>query len=84
VKKEKLRDVKSIKVWTGKSFFIYFRIKEVAQCHRLLSKAGCTAQSGDNSFFPVLRIRDVHPGSGFFHPGSASKNLSIFNPKNCF
>ncbi len=46
----------------------------------------------------MLRIRDVYPGSGseFFHPGSrfkkipdpgsgsASKNLSIFDPKNCF
>jgi hypothetical protein len=39
----------------------------------------------------VLRIRDVYPGSKFFHPGSrvtkipdpgsASKNLSVFNPK---
>ncbi len=29
----------------------------------------------------VLRIRDVYPGSEFFHPGSASKNL-YFNPKN--
>ncbi len=28
----------------------------------------------------MLRIRDH--GSNFFHPGSASKNLSIFNPKN--
>ncbi len=45
---------------------------------------------------PVLRIRDVipDPGSEFFHPGSqvkkipdpgsASKNLSNFNQKNCF
>ncbi len=43
--------------------------------------------------WPVLRIRDVCLGSEFFHPGSrvkhipdpgfASKNLSIFNPKNC-
>jgi hypothetical protein len=44
----------------------------------------------------VLRIRDVYPGSEFFHPGSrikkipvsgsgsASKNLSIFNPKKHF
>jgi hypothetical protein len=47
----------------------------------------------------VLRIRDVYPESSipdpnFFHPGSrvkkipdpgsAPKNLSIFNPKNCF
>jgi hypothetical protein len=44
----------------------------------------------------VLRIRDVDPGSEFFHPesrvkkipdlgsGSASKNLSIFDPNNCF
>jgi len=44
----------------------------------------------------VLRIQDVYPGSEFVHPGSrvkkfpdpgsgsASKNLSIFNPKNCF
>ncbi len=24
------------------------------------------------------------PGSEFFHPGSASKNLSILNKKNCF
>jgi hypothetical protein len=40
----------------------------------------------------LSRIPD--PGSEFFHPesrikqvpdpGSASKNLSIFNPKNCF
>ncbi len=47
-------------------------------------------------FIQVLRIRDVYPGSEFFHPGSrvkkildpgsgaASKNLSIFNTKNCF
>jgi hypothetical protein len=28
----------------------------------------------------VLRIRDVYPGSDFFHPGSASKNLSILTP----
>jgi hypothetical protein len=28
-------------------------------------------------FLSVLRIRDVYPGSEFFHPGSASKNLSI-------
>ncbi len=44
--------------------------------------------------YPVLCIRYVYPGSGFVHPesriqgptdsGSASKNLSIFNPKNCF
>jgi hypothetical protein len=45
---------------------------------------------------PVLRIRDVNPGSEFFHPGSrvkkipnpisgpTSKNLSIFNPKKLF
>jgi hypothetical protein len=47
----------------------------------------------------VLRIRDVYPGSlgsEFFHPvpvssvkkapdpGSATKNLNIVNPKNCF
>ena len=25
----------------------------------------------------MLRIRDVYPGSDFFHPGSAPKNLSI-------
>jgi hypothetical protein len=34
-----------------------------------------------------MRIRDVYPSdpeSEFFHPGSASKNLSIFSPKNCF
>ncbi len=41
----------------------------------------------------VLRIRVVYPGSEFFHPGSrikgasdpgsAAKNLSIFNPNNC-
>ncbi len=45
-----------------------------------------------------MRIRDVYPGSEFSIPdpnfpsriqgqkdtGSASKNLSIFNPKNCF
>jgi hypothetical protein len=46
-------------------------------------------------FVTVLRIRDVYPGSEFFHPGSrvkkasdpgyatATKNLSIFNPNNC-
>jgi hypothetical protein len=41
--------------------------------------------------FAVLRIRDVypgsdffHPGSEFFHPGSASKNLSILTQKNGF
>jgi hypothetical protein len=39
--------------------FFYFRIEEVAQCHRLLLKAGCTAQSGEDSFFPVLEIQDV-------------------------
>jgi hypothetical protein len=43
---------------------------------------------------PVLRIKDVYPGSGFFHPGSwvrkapdagfAANNLCIFNPKNCY
>jgi hypothetical protein len=40
---------------------------------------------------PVLRIRDVYPGyqirSGIKKipdPGSGSKNLSIFKPKNCF
>ena len=47
---------------------------------------------------PVLRIRDDYPESEFFNPGfrvkkipdtgygsaSASKNLSFFNPKNCF
>ncbi len=43
----------------------------------------------------VLRIWDVYPVSKFFHPGSrvkkvpdlgseSLKNLSIFNPKNCF
>jgi hypothetical protein len=44
----------------------------------------------------VLQIREVDPGSKIFHPrsrvkkisdsgsGSALKNLSIFNPKNCF
>ncbi len=45
-----------------------------------------------NSGFPVLRIQDVYPGSEFFHPGSKrfrngsaypSKNLCIFNQKNC-
>jgi hypothetical protein len=42
---------------------------------------------------PVLRFRDVYPGSEFFHPGSrvkkipgpgsayVPKNLSIVNPK---
>jgi hypothetical protein len=47
-------------------------------------------------FLSVLRIRDVYTRSEVFHPGSrfkkipdpgsgsASKNLSIFNPKNYF
>ncbi len=47
-------------------------------------------------FQAVLRIREVYPGFEFFQPGSrdkkipdsgsgsASKNLGIFNPKNCF
>jgi hypothetical protein len=44
-------------------------------------------------YFTVLRIRNVCPGNeyfssgipdpNFFHPGSASKNLSIF-AQNCF
>jgi hypothetical protein len=46
-----------------------------------------------NSLSPVLRIRDVYPGSKFFLPGfrvkkisdprsgSESRNLSIFKPK---
>jgi hypothetical protein len=45
------------------------------------------------TYAAVLRIRDVYPGSEFFRhgsriyrqkdsgPGSASKSLSIFNPK---
>ncbi len=34
----------------------------------------------------MLRIRDVYPGSKFFHAGSASKNLSItrVKPKKLF
>jgi hypothetical protein len=32
---------------------------------------------------PVLRIRFVYSGSEFFHPGSASKIVKYFNPKNC-
>jgi hypothetical protein len=37
---------------------------------------------------PVLRIRDVYPGSRdrnipYLDPAAATKNLSIFNPKNC-
>ncbi len=50
------------------------------------------------SLISVLRVRDVYPGSEFSIPdpesrvkkilypgsGSASKNSSIFNPKNCF
>ncbi len=45
---------------------------------------------------PVVRIRDVYPGTEFFHPGSrvqtatdsgsgsATKSLCIFNPKKCY
>ncbi len=53
-----------------------------------LIRIGCIA------FFPVLRIRDVYPGSririlfipdpNFFHPGSASKNSRILTQKNWF
>jgi hypothetical protein len=44
----------------------------------------------------MMQIEVVYPGSEFFYPrsrvkkspdpvsGSASKNLNIFNPKNCF
>jgi hypothetical protein len=55
--------------------------------HNLLS-----LKTGENAK-AVLRIRDVYPGSlsrifipdpNFFHPGSASKNLSIFNAKKLF
>jgi hypothetical protein len=45
-------------------------------------------------YFEVLQIRDVYLGSGFspsripdpnfFHPGTASKNLSILTPKKWF
>jgi hypothetical protein len=46
--------------------------------------------SGTADHSPVLRIRDVYPGSTFFsipypiclYPGSASKNLSILTQKN--
>ncbi len=37
-----------------------------------------------SKFLPVLWIRDVYPGFQirlFFHPGSASKNISILTPK---
>jgi hypothetical protein len=34
------------------------------------------------SKYTVLQIWDVYPGSNFFHPGSASKNLSILTKKN--
>jgi hypothetical protein len=39
-----------------------------------------------NAFSPVLRIRDVYPGSAFSNPdpGSASKIFKYFNPKNFF
>jgi hypothetical protein len=33
---------------------------------------------------PVLRIRDVYPGSWFLDAGSASKNFSILAQKNGF
>ncbi len=34
----------------------------------------------------MLRIRDVYPGSDFFHPGSRIRieEYKYFNPKNCF
>jgi hypothetical protein len=36
--------------------------------------------SGSEFFHPGSRVKEIpDPGSG-----SASKNLSIFNPKNCF
>jgi hypothetical protein len=53
-------------------------------------------RSTERKGFAVLRIRDVCPGCECFHSGSriqgqkdpgsgsASKNLNIFNPKNCF
>ncbi len=33
----------------------------------------------------LLQIRKIYPGAEFFHPGFgfATKNWSIFNPKNC-
>ncbi len=34
-----------------------------------------------NPKLTVLRIRDVYPGSEFFHPGSALNNLRILTPK---
>jgi hypothetical protein len=36
--------------------------------------------------FPVLRVRDVYPGSDFFRPGSGIhiKEFKYFNPKNWF
>ncbi len=49
-----------------------------------------------SSQVPVLRTRDVYPGSEFFHPGSQIqgekyswiririKEFNYFNPKNCF
>jgi hypothetical protein len=44
-------------------------------------------QLGRLAVLAVLRIRDVYPRIRIFSipdPGSTSKNLSIFNPKNCF
>jgi hypothetical protein len=58
---------------------------------RLLQPFGQSSNCPNTS---VLRIRDVYPGYEFFHPGSqvknipdpgsASKNLSIYNPKKLF
>jgi hypothetical protein len=69
------------------SFFAYQEaqagyMKEIAEACRDQCSAGLTPLNHPPtlhqvSLAAVLRIRDVYPGSQFFHPGSASKNLSI-------
>jgi hypothetical protein len=58
--------------------FFYFKILQCFESAFSVDGAGS-----------VLRIRDVYPGSRVKNisdpgSGSASKNSSIFNPKNCF
>ncbi len=56
--------------------------------HFYLEKIGTSKQATGKK--PVLRIRDVYPGSTFFHPGSGFfnpgsririKELKYFNPE---
>lgn len=56
--------------------------KRVSESTALLTSNVFLGWCSDNCIFPVLRIRDVYPGSEFFHLDLGSKRFRILDPRS--